>query len=54
MGSTTLASGESTNLDLSIRMNEGMGGMHLVEVTIPSNDPEATETKVQAQVNYIE
>lgn len=54
MGSTTLAPGETTSLDVSIHMGKGMGGMHLFEITVPSNDAGATGNKVSVRVNYTE
>jgi hypothetical protein len=54
VGSTTLAPGETTNLDVSIQMGQGMGGMHLFEVTVISNDPGSTNNKVTVRVDFME
>jgi len=54
VGSTTLAPGETTSLDVTIHMGKGMGGVHVFEITIPSNDPGAVNNKVQARVDFIE
>lgn len=54
MGSTTLEPGESTDLEVSIHMGRGMGGMHVFEITVPSSDPEATANKLTVRVNYLE
>lgn len=54
MGSTTLAPGETTTLKISTHMGKGMGGMHLFEATINSNDPAPANNKVQIRVDYVE
>jgi hypothetical protein len=54
VGSTTLAPGESTNLDVSVTMGQGMGGMHVFEVTVNSNDPSSTNNKVTVRVDFME
>lgn len=54
MGSTTLAPGETTTVDVSLHMGKGMGGMHLFEVTIPSNDPDAADASVRVRVDFTE
>lgn len=54
MGSTTLAPGETTNLDVSMHMGKGMGGMHLFEVTVNSNDPGGIANKASVRADFIE
>jgi hypothetical protein len=54
VGTTTLAPGETTDLDFSTSMGSGMGGVHVFEVTIPSNDPDPVEDKVQVRVDFVE
>jgi hypothetical protein len=39
VGSTTVKPGEATTLSFETHMMEGMGGPHLFEVTISTNDP---------------
>ena len=52
MGSTTIAPGESTTVTVSMLMSKGMGGPHLFEVTINSNDPAPAVNKVTVRANF--
>lgn len=54
MGSTTIEAGESTTITVSMQMGKGMGGPHLFEVTINSNDPSPAGNKVSVRANFIE
>jgi hypothetical protein len=54
VGSTTIAPGESTTVTVSMLMHKGMGGMHLFEVTVNSNDPAPAADKVSLRANYID
>jgi len=54
VGSTTLASGATTTLVVSMHMGRGMGGMHLFEFTVDSNDPGSTANKASVRANFIE
>ena len=54
MGTTTLAPGETTDLTFSMNMHQGMGGMHLFQATVNSNDPAPAGNIVQMRANYIE
>jgi len=54
VGSTTIAPGESTTVNVSMHMGKGMGGPHLFEVTIDSSDPAPAANKVSVRANYIE
>lgn len=54
MGATTLQPGETTNLTVSMHMGKGMGGAHLFEVTLNSNDPAPALNKVAVRANFIE
>jgi len=53
VGSTTIEPGESTTVTVSMLMHKGMGGQHLFEVTIKSNDPSPAVSKVSVRANYI-
>lgn len=54
MGSTTLAPGETTTLNVYTSMGRGMGGMHLFEITVNSSDPAPENDKVQVRVDFLE
>ena len=54
MGSTILAPGETTMLTVSMHMGKGMGGMHLFQVTVNSNDPAPAANNVSMRANYTE
>ncbi len=54
VGSTTLQPGETTNLTVTLHMGKGMGGKHLFEVTVNSNDPAPAGDKVDVRANFIE
>jgi len=54
VGSTTIAPGESTTVNVSMFMHKGMGGPHLFEVTINSGDPAPAANKVSVRANFIE
>lgn len=41
-------------LTVSMHMGKGMGGMHLFEVTVNSNDPAPAVNKVAVRANYTE
>lgn len=41
-------------MSFSTHMGAGMGGMHLFEATINSNDPTQEPKKVQIRVDYTE
>ena len=53
MGSTTIGPDKSTTVNVSMQMHKGMGGQHLFEVTINSNDPSPAVSKVSVRANYI-
>jgi len=54
VGATTLQPGETTNLTVSMHMGKGMGGKHLFEVTVNSNDPAPAVNKVAVRANFTE
>ena len=54
MGSTTIAPGESSIVTVSMTMGKGMGGPHLFEVTVNSNDPAPAANKVSLRADYID
>lgn len=54
MGSTTIAPGESSTVTVSMNMGKGMGGPHLFEVTVNSNDPAPAANKITLRANYID
>jgi hypothetical protein len=53
VSSTVLKPGETAKVKVSILMHKGMGGMHLFNVTVASNDPGEAPV-VSARVNYTE
>lgn len=54
MGSTTIEAGKTTTLTVKMHMGKGMGGPHLFEVTVNSNDPAPAVNKVAVRANYID
>jgi hypothetical protein len=54
VGSTTINPGETTKLTVSMHMGKGMGGPHLFQVTVNSNDPAPATDKVSVKANFIE
>lgn len=53
MSSTTIQPGETAQLTFSMHMGKGMGGMHLFQAEIKSNDP-APGQPVQLRANFID
>ena len=54
VSSTTINPGETVDLNVSMHMGRGMGGPHLFEVTVNSNDPAAAVNKVAVRANFTE
>lgn len=54
MSSTTINPGQSETLTVSMHMGKGMGGPHLFEVTVNSNDPLPAVNKVLVRANYLD
>ncbi|MDO8672971.1 MAG: hypothetical protein Q7O66_16305 [Dehalococcoidia bacterium] len=52
VGTTTLAPGQATFVRLAFAMHEGMGGPHLFEVVVPSNDPIEPEKTMLIRAVY--
>ncbi|MBE0428259.1 MAG: hypothetical protein IBX61_00085 [Thermoleophilia bacterium] len=54
VSSTAIEPGETADLTVSSHMGRGMGGPHLFEVIVNSNDPAPSWNKVAIRVNYLE
>jgi hypothetical protein len=52
VGSTTIKPGETTTLSFTTHMMEGMGGPHLFEITVPTNDPVEPVQKLQVRAMF--
>ncbi len=49
----TLKPGESSTLRVTFTMHEGMGGPHLFEIRVKSNDPVEPEKLLIVKSNWI-
>lgn len=54
MSSTTIKPGETATLTVSMHMGKGMGGPHLFQVTVNSNDPAPAVNKVDVRADFKE
>jgi hypothetical protein len=52
VGSTTVKPGESTTLSFTTHMMEGMGGPHLFEITVLTNDPAEPLQKLRVKAFF--
>lgn len=52
MGSTTVEPGVATTLSFTTHMMEGMGGPHLFEITVQTNDPVEPVQKLQVKAVF--
>ena len=53
VGQTTLQPGQSTTIYTDLMMHEGMGGKHLFEIPIKTNDPTQQAKALQIKSNWI-
>ncbi len=53
VGQTTVQPGQSTTLYTDFAMHEGMGGKHLFEIALKTNDPTRSAKTLQIRSNWI-
>ncbi len=49
----TLQPGETTTIDTDFMMHEGMGGPHLFDVTVKTNDPNALAKHLEIASDWV-
>jgi hypothetical protein len=53
VGQTTLQPGQSTRIYTDLMMHEGMGGKHLFEIPLQTNDPTQQTKTLRIKSNWI-